>query len=177
MRQRVVIAAALANDPSVLVADEPTTALDVTIQTQILELIRRLQRELEMAILLITHDLAVVSETCDRVGVMYAGQLIEVGPSQQVLEHPRHPYTSGLLGAIPAADIRPGELAAIPGEVPNLEDPPPGCRFAARCASRMEVCSAVPPRTDQSGIDVACWLYAKDEAPTALAQAPLEVDP
>jgi oligopeptide/dipeptide ABC transporter ATP-binding protein len=163
MRQRVVIAIALANDPAVLLADEPTTALDVTIQAQILALLARLRRERGMAMVIITHDLAVVAEVCDRVGVMYAGQLVETAPVRTLLGAPRHPYTRALLQALPSADRAPGELAVIAGEVPDLERPPPGCRFQSRCPHRMDACDARPIlRHDREDASVACWLYDED---------------
>jgi oligopeptide/dipeptide ABC transporter ATP-binding protein len=166
MRQRVVIATALANDPAVLLADEPTTALDVTIQAQILELLAGLRRERGMAILLISHDLAVVSEVCDRVAVMYAGQLVEIGETRAVMEQPRHPYTRALLAAVPTPELPAGGLAAIPGEVPDPENPPPGCRFAPRCPHRLKVCDRRPALLGDTTSRVACWLYAEAEPPS-----------
>src|SRR5690606_1957752 len=133
MRQRVMIAIALACDPKVLIADEPTTALDVTIQAQILELLNRLREELGMAIILITHDLGVVAETCDRVIVMYAGQVFEEGPVDDVFRNPQNPYTEGLLRSIPRLGSQTERLAVIPGVVPTPLDWPSGCRFHARC--------------------------------------------
>ena len=145
MRQRVMIAMALACDPEILLADEPTTALDVTIQAQILDLIRRLKRERGTAVLLITHDLGVVAQTCDRVMVMYAGRVVETGDVFSIFENPLHPYTEGLLASIPDIDATRDELRAIEGVVPNLLDPPPGCRFAPRCAYAVEKCRSVDP--------------------------------
>ncbi len=145
MRQRVMIAMALACDPEILLADEPTTALDVTIQAQILDLIRRLKRERGTAVLLITHDLGVVAQTCDRVMVMYAGRVVETGDVFSIFENPLHPYTEGLLASIPDIDEARDELRAIEGVVPNLLDPPPGCRFAPRCAYAVEKCRSVDP--------------------------------
>jgi oligopeptide/dipeptide ABC transporter ATP-binding protein len=133
MRQRVMIAIALACDPKVLIADEPTTALDVTIQAQILELLNRLQEELGMAIVLITHDLGVVAETCDRVIVMYGGQVFEEGPVDDVFQNPQNPYTEGLLRSIPRLGTETRRLAVIPGVVPNPTEWPTGCRFHERC--------------------------------------------
>ncbi len=145
MRQRVVIAMALACSPALLIADEPTTALDVTIQAQILDLLRGLQRELGMAILLITHDLGVVAEMCDEVVVMYAGRIAERGPVEAIFEHPAHPYTRGLLAAVPRLEAeRKTRLATIPGLVPGLAEMPAGCRFANRCAFAAPVCSTAP---------------------------------
>ena len=145
MRQRVMIAMALACDPEILLADEPTTALDVTIQAQILDLIRRLKRERGTAVLLITHDLGVVAQTCDRVLVMYAGRVVETGDVFSIFENPLHPYTEGLLASIPHIDETRDELLAIEGVVPNLLDPPPGCRFALRCAYADTQCRTVDP--------------------------------
>jgi oligopeptide/dipeptide ABC transporter ATP-binding protein len=159
MRQRVVLAAALANDPALLVADEPTTALDVTIQAQILDLLRDLQREHGTTVLLIAHDLGVVAQICDRVGVMYAGQLVEVAPVGELFARPAHPYTRALLDALPSGAHRAGRLRVIVGEVPDLADPPPGCRFADRCPHRMPECDTVPPLADAgAGRRIACWL-------------------
>jgi oligopeptide/dipeptide ABC transporter ATP-binding protein len=157
MRQRAMIAMALAARPRVLVADEPTTALDVTIQAQILELLRELVHELGMAILLITHDLGVVNELADRVAVMYAGRVVEQGGRVELLGAPRHPYTQGLLRAIPAR-VQPGErLAEIPGAVPSPEAWPPGCRFHPRCPRVFEPCrSRDPGPTRLAGAHAAC---------------------
>jgi len=165
MRQRVVTAIALANKPSLVIADEPTTALDVTIQKEILGLLQRRCRELGTAVLLITHDLGVVAQLCDRVGVMYAGQLAEIGPARELLDAPRHPYTRMLLEAVPSMEQEAGALRVIPGEVPDAEHPPPGCRFVTRCPHRMDVCDGIPPCFDvgeQHG--AACWLNASDAA-------------
>ena len=162
MRQRVVIAAALANDPDLLLADEPTTALDVTIQAQILALLRELAQHHHTTILLIAHDLGVVAQLCDRVGVMYAGQLVELAPVHEVFAQPLHPYTQALLAALPRAEHAPGTLRVVEGQVPDLLDPPPGCRFAPRCPHRMPVCDQ-RPATRERGPEhsVACWLYAE----------------
>lgn len=146
MRQRVVIAMALACNPALLIADEPTTALDVTIQAQILDLLRSLQRELGMAILLITHDLGVVAEMCDEVVVMYAGRIAEQGPVEAIFARPAHPYTRGLLSAIPRLEAeRKSRLATIPGLVPTLAEMPAGCRFTNRCPLAAPVCATQPP--------------------------------
>ena len=159
MRQRVVIATALANEPALVLADEPTTALDVTIQAQVLDLLRDLRTRLQTTIVLITHDLGVVAQICDRVGVMYAGQLVEVAPVSEIFGSPRHPYTQALLAALPTQQQVPGSLRVIPGRVPNLADPPPGCRFSTRCPYVMDVCATVPPLAHETDEHlIACWL-------------------
>jgi peptide/nickel transport system ATP-binding protein len=159
MRQRVVIATALANEPALVLADEPTTALDVTIQAQVLDLLRDLRTRLQTTIVLITHDLGVVAQICDRVGVMYAGQLVEVAPVSEIFRSPRHPYTQALLAALPTQQQVPGSLRVIPGRVPNLADPPPGCRFSTRCPYVMDVCATVPPLAHETDEHlIACWL-------------------
>jgi len=164
MKQRVMIAMALASRPKLLIADEPTTALDVTIQAQILELLRELSRELGMAMLLITHDLGVVNELADRVAVMYAGRVVEEGPRAALLGAPRHPYTQGLLRAIPGRAPAPGpqrtRLAEIPGSVPAPGAWPPGCRFHTRCDRVLAVCRAVDPTATQSGVGHAVRCHA-----------------
>jgi peptide/nickel transport system ATP-binding protein len=144
-RQRVMIAMALACDPKLLIADEPTTALDVTLQAQILELMRELKAASGAAIILITHDLGVVAEVCDDVAVMYAGEIVEKAPVDALFETPQHPYTVGLLGSIPRLDRQAKRLATIEGTVPNMTALPPGCRFAARCPFVSEICVAAPP--------------------------------
>jgi peptide/nickel transport system ATP-binding protein len=145
MRQRVMIAMALACDPKLLIADEPTTALDVTLQAQILELMRELKSESEAAIILITHDLGVVAEVCDEVAVMYAGEIVERAEVDELFASPQHPYTVGLLGSIPRLDRRTSHLATIDGMVPNMANPPRGCRFAARCPFVVDACTKAPP--------------------------------
>jgi len=161
MRQRVMIAMALSCNPSLLIADEPTTALDVTIQAQILELMKRLRRDHGSSILLITHDMGVVSDLAERVVVMYAGSAVEEGPKEAVFRNPQHPYTWGLLGSIPRVGrTRARRLTVIRGQPPSLLAPPPGCRFAPRCAYRFEACSVRPellPRTSPAHAD-ACHL-------------------
>jgi oligopeptide/dipeptide ABC transporter ATP-binding protein len=144
MAQRVVIAIAIAANPRLLLADEPTTALDVTIQDQILALLTRLQRERGMGMILVTHNLGVVAETCDRVGVMYAGQLVEVAPTREILRAPKHPYTLGLLNCVPRVEQRSAELRPIPGAIPDLVHPPAGCRFHPRCPLATEACRRGP---------------------------------
>lgn len=163
MAQRVMIAMALACLPELLIADEPTTALDVTIQAQILDLIIRLRNELETAVILITHDLGVVAETADRVAVMYAGQIVEEADVVELFNHPRHPYTQGLIASIPVLGERREWLDVIPGIVPNLIDLPPGCRFAPRCRTReqlkLDICTQEEPEltTSKSGHKVRCF--------------------
>ena len=163
MRQRVMIAMALACKPELLIADEPTTALDVTIQAQILELMKDLRKEFESAVLLITHNLAVVAETCDRVIVMYAGRIVEEADVVSLFESPRHPYTIGLLHSIPSLSADRERLQSIPGIVPNPLCPPPGCRFSPRCDRAMPVCRERQPEpTDLGGgRRVACHLYGE----------------
>jgi peptide/nickel transport system ATP-binding protein len=160
-RQRVVIAIALACDPLLLIADEPTTALDVTIQAQILSLLRELCAERQAAIILITHDLGVVAQMCDRVAVMYAGRLVEEGPVGAIFAEPLHPYTTALLRSIPSGRQTRGDLAVIEGSVPNLIQPPPGCPFAPRCPHRMPRCTdGMPPAVEvRPGHRAACYLH------------------
>jgi len=169
MAQRVMIAMALAAGPELLIADEPTTALDVTIQAQILDLIRRLNRDLGMGVVLITHDLGVVAEMADRVAVMYAGEIVEEAAVRPLFREPKHPYTQGLIGSIPTLGIVKEELEVIPGIVPNLVDLPPGCRFAPRCKARvelgLEICNRVKPEllaVDDSHL-VRCWIYHEED--------------
>jgi oligopeptide/dipeptide ABC transporter ATP-binding protein len=158
MRQRIVIAMALACEPSIVIADEPTTALDVTVQAQILELMQTLQREMGMAIILITHDLGVIAETCNDVVVMYAGRIAEAGPVQEIFARPMHPYTRGLLESIPTLDKpRKTRLKVIEGMVPGLKDLPAGCRFQNRCPYRIDVCDTQPAlETAGPGHETAC---------------------
>ncbi|HEY5632657.1 MAG TPA: ABC transporter ATP-binding protein [Burkholderiaceae bacterium] len=158
MRQRVMIAMALANDPEVLIADEPTTALDVTIQAQILELIADLQRDAGTALILVTHDLGVVAEVADRVAVMYAGRIVEQGPVEAIFEDPQHPYTVGLLGSLPSLGRREGRLATIPGSVPPPSQWVQGCRFASRCPLADPQCALRQPALGEvaAGHAAAC---------------------
>ena len=166
MRQRVVIAIALASNPKLLLADEPTTALDVTIQAQILNLIKRLNRELDMTTILITHDLGVVATLCDKVVVMYGGLIMEDGTVEEIFYHPKHPYTMGLIDSIPR--VTGGEkqrLKPIPGTPPNLIHPPKGCPFSTRCPYCMNVCmEEMPPYFQEDGHRTMCWLL-HEEAP------------
>jgi peptide/nickel transport system ATP-binding protein len=158
LRQRVVIAMALACDPSLLIADEPTTALDVTIQRQVLDLLARLRRELRMGILLVTHDLGVVAEYTDRIAVMYAGRIVEQGRTSTLLARPRHPYTAGLLAARPSLHGPRGRLRAIPGVVPPANARGIGCRFADRCSRVLDRCRAAQPPLEAGGTEAAaCW--------------------
>ena len=165
MAQRVMIAMALACEPELLIADEPTTALDVTIQAQILDLMRTLQKETGTAIILITHDLGVVAEMADRVAVMYAGEIVEQSDVRTLFREPKHPYTRGLIGAVPVPGVLLDELAVIPGSVPNLISLPEGCRFAPRCAARIEhnnvLATELHPELREAapGHAVRCWLY------------------
>jgi peptide/nickel transport system ATP-binding protein len=143
LRQRVMIAMALAAGPGVLIADEPTTALDVTVQKQVLDLLQKLRRELKLSVLFVTHDLGVVAQIADRVAVMYAGRIVEEGPTAEILRGPRHPYTIGLLRAAPR--LESGKLIPIPGMVPSLDALPPGCAFGPRCPNHMDGCDAAVP--------------------------------
>ncbi|MDD5467227.1 MAG: ABC transporter ATP-binding protein [Anaerolineales bacterium] len=163
--QRVMIAMALALNPQLLIADEPTTALDVTIQAQILDLMRDLRSRMNTAVILITHDLGVIAEMADRVAVMYAGRIVEQSDVNTLFEKPLHPYTQGLIASIPVLGIVKDELDVIPGSVPNLINLPPGCRFAPRCRARLEhqlsICTEIEPelRPAAASHDVRCWLY------------------
>ncbi len=166
MAQRVMIAMALACEPELLIADEPTTALDVTIQAQILDLIRTLRDQMGTAVILITHDLGVVAEMADRVAVMYAGEIVEQADVRELFANPRHPYTRGLIGSVPVVGVMKDELDVIPGNVPNLVDLPPGCRFAPRCSARVQekvdLAATHHPALLPIGADghtVRCWLY------------------
>jgi oligopeptide/dipeptide ABC transporter ATP-binding protein len=165
MAQRIMIAMALACEPELLIADEPTTALDVTIQAQILDLMRDLQRSSKTAVILITHDLGVVAEIADRVAVMYAGRIVEEADVRTLFKAPKHPYTRGLIGSIPILGHLKPRLDTIPGVVPSLIDLDPGCRFASRCVARVEsglqICTRVEPDLLESseGHLVRCWLY------------------
>ena len=159
MRQRVMIAMALSCNPKLLIADEPTTALDVTIQAQILDLMADLQREFQMSILMITHDLGVVAQVCEEVVVMYAGQVVEQGPVRAIFSTPQHPYTEGLLRSIPRLGMTQSEkLNVIRGVVPNPLRLPSGCRFAPRCDYRFDLCAKPPPLFDVGGQLSRCWL-------------------
>lgn len=163
MRQRVMIAMALACNPEILIADEPTTALDVTIQAQILRLIRDLQKRLGMSVIMITHDLGVVAETCESVAVMYAGQVVEYSDVVTLFQNPKHPYTIGLMNSLPRHDVELEKLESISGNVPNPKEMPTGCRFAPRCPAATDLCRNVMPDLlkDDAGNDVRCWIYSE----------------
>ena len=162
MRQRVVIALALCAEPRLVIADEPTTALDVSVQAQIIALLRRLARERGTAIMLVTHDMGVIAETCDRVAVMYAGRIVEVGSVGAVVHRPAHPYTEGLMASIPKLGARLGRLPQIDGAMPRLGAIPPGCPFNPRCPRVFERCHAERPSLMPAGDTLAaCWLYAE----------------
>ena len=157
-KQRIVGAMAMSADPLVLIADEPTTALDVTTQARYLRLLREIQQETGVAIILITHDFGVVAEACDRVAVMYAGRIVEEGPVTEIFDRPRHPYTKALLDSRPKAGERPDRLRSIEGSPPSLIDPPEGCRFAARCAYAEDRCRTdYPEPIGAAGHTVSCW--------------------
>jgi peptide/nickel transport system ATP-binding protein len=159
MRQRVVIALALCAEPDLIIADEPTTALDVSIQAQIIALIKRLCRERGAAVMLITHDMGVIAETADRVAVLYAGRIAEIGPVRDVIARPRHPYTVGLMGSIPNLETRASRLVQIPGSMPRLTAIPPGCAFNPRCEHAFARCRNERPELMQAGTTrAACWL-------------------
>ena len=173
MAQRVMIAMALACVPELLIADEPTTALDVTIQAQIVDLMRDMRREMGTSVILITHDLGVVAEMAERVAVMYAGQIVEQTDVNRLFDEPLHPYTQGLIGSIPILGEIKEKLDVIPGSVPNLVDLPPGCRFAPRCQARFKhaltICTEQEPELEdiRAGHKVRCWLYRSADGHTA----------
>ncbi|HEY1247328.1 MAG TPA: ABC transporter ATP-binding protein [Hyphomicrobiaceae bacterium] len=173
MRQRVVLALALCAEPDLLIADEPTTALDVSIQAQIIALLKRLARERGAAVLLITHDMGVIAEMADRVAVMYAGRIVEIGQVRDVVLSPRHPYTRGLMGAIPPVAARAPRLTQIPGAMPRLDAIPAGCAFHPRCAHAFDRCRAERPERIPvaAGGEAACWLYAEPHVEPAGAGA------
>ncbi len=166
MKQRVMIAAALSCDPEILIADEPTTALDTTIKVQILDILRELKQKRDMSILFITHDLGTVAEIADRIIVMYGGRIAEAGTALDIFDQPKHPYTMGLINCLPSISDRRDRLTPIPGTIPSLIDPPAGCIFAPRCQYRMPVCDqARPPEfLIAEGHTAACYLYAEDKA-------------
>jgi peptide/nickel transport system ATP-binding protein len=165
MQQRAMIAFALAGEPDLLIADEPTTALDVTIQAQILALLLELREKRGVAVILISHDIAVVAQASDRLAVLYAGTVVEQGPTHDVLATPRHPYTQALIAALPTAEHRRAALSVIPGRVPSGYEPIQGCVFADRCPHAMPICATTPPEpVTDSGVTAACWLLTDLEA-------------
>ena len=170
MRQRVVIALALCAEPRLVIADEPTTALDVSIQAQVIALLKNLTREHGTAVVLITHDMGVIAETADRVAVMYAGRIVEIGPVRDVIQHPSHPYTEGLMASIPSLDVRVGRLRQIDGAMPRLTAIPPGCPYNPRCPKVFDRCLRDRPGLMPArGTEAACWLY--DSATVEAAHA------
>lgn len=173
MRQRAAIAMALALEPKLVIADEPVTALDVIVQRQVLDTLKDLQTRLGLAVILVTHDISVVAYVCDRVVVMYAGEVVEAGTVADVLERPRHPYTMGLTNAFPDLARAGGELAPIAGSPPDLRDPPPGCRFAPRCPFALPLCrSESPPLERADGHWSACWRHAEADTLADAAKEP-----
>ncbi len=168
MRQRVVLALALCAEPELVIADEPTTALDVSVQAQIITLLKNLCKEHGTAVMLITHDMGVIAETADRVAVMYAGRIAEIGPVQDVIKRARHPYTEGLMGSIPSLDATSDRLVQIPGSMPRLTAIPQGCAFNPRCPKVFDRCRIERPEPMAvGGSQVACWLYASGEEKAA----------
>ena len=162
MRQRVVIALALAAEPELIVADEPTTALDVSIQAQIIALLRKITKDQGAAVMLVTHDMGVIAETCDRVAVMYAGRIVEIGPVVEVIHHPAHPYTVGLMGSIPSMEIERERLMQIDGAMPRLNAIPAGCAFNPRCPQVHDRCRRERPELMPAGATrAACWLHVQ----------------
>lgn len=164
MRQRVIIGMQISCSPSLLIADEPTTALDVTIQAQILNLMKTIQKKTNMGILMITHDLGVVAEMCDRVVVMYAGRIVEQASVEELFEKPKHPYTQGLINSVPKIGMNVDRLYSIPGTVPNPSNMPKGCKFAARCEHAMDIChQSEPDLLADNGHLTRCWLYQNQD--------------
>jgi peptide/nickel transport system ATP-binding protein len=159
MKQRVVIAMALLLDPDVLIADEPTTALDMLVQSQIISLLKKLQREKGITIVLITHDLALVSQITEKIGIMYAGELVEFSSTRDIYKNPRHPYTQALIEAIPRLRTKDKKIHFVKGSPPSLLNPPRGCRFYDRCIHAMDVCKRSPPEFETETGYVRCWLY------------------
>jgi peptide/nickel transport system ATP-binding protein len=159
MKQRVVIAMALLLDPDILIADEPTTALDMVVQSQIISLLKKLQKERRITIILITHDLALVSQITDKIGIMYAGQLVEFSTTKDIYKKPRHPYTQALIEAIPRLRTKDKKIHFVKGSPPSLLSPPLGCRFLDRCVHAMDVCKRDPPEFQTEAGYVRCWLY------------------
>jgi peptide/nickel transport system ATP-binding protein len=165
MRQRVVIALSLCVNPSLIIADEPTTALDVSIQAQIIALLKRLCADYDTAVILITHDMGVIAEISDRVAVMYAGRLVEVGKVRDVVKNPKHPYAQGLMGSIPSLHHKAGQLIQIEGAMPRLNEIPTGCAFHPRCPHSFDRCrNQRPELIDTKPSKVACWLFENEDA-------------
>jgi peptide/nickel transport system ATP-binding protein len=163
MKQRVVIAMALLLNPDILIADEPTTALDMLVQSQIISLLKKLQKEKGITIILITHDLALVSQITDRIGIMYAGQLVEFSTTKDIYKDPRHPYTQALIEAIPKLRTEDKKIHFVKGSPPSLLSPPTGCRFQDRCVHAMDVCKHDPPEFETETGYVRCWMYEESE--------------
>lgn len=161
MKQRVVIAMALLLEPDLLIADEPTTALDVLVQAQIIDLLKKLQKEKGITIILITHDLALVSQIADKVAIMYAGQLVELASTEDIYKNPKHPYTQALIAAVPKLRSNEKKIHFVKGSPPSLLNPPAGCRFYARCPQAMDACKKDPPEFRTTSGYVRCWLYEK----------------
>lgn len=161
MKQRVIIAMALLLKPDIVIADEPTTALDVLVQAQIVNLLKRLKSELGMTIILITHDLGIISEIADKIAIMYAGQFVELGPSSEIYENPKHPYTKALIAAIPRLSDNKKPIEFIKGNPPDLSKTQVGCRYFGRCPQAMDICKTDPPEVTVGGGFTKCWLYAK----------------
>jgi peptide/nickel transport system ATP-binding protein len=161
MKQRVVIAMALLMDPELLIADEPTTALDVLVQSQIIDLLKKLRQEKGISVILITHDLAIVSQIADSIAIMYAGKLVELGSAEEVYKDPKHPYTQALIAAIPKLRSSEKEIHFVAGRPPSLINPPEGCRFYDRCPHAMDICRKDPPAFERKTGYVHCWLYEK----------------
>ena len=160
MRQRIMIGMGLILNPDLLIADEPTTSLDVIVEAQFLDLLNALRQQFELTILLITHNLGIVAQLADRVTVMYAGMIAEIGEAETLFANPLHPYTQGLLASIPNIKLEQPKLVTMPGQTPDLVNPPTGCRFHPRCPQRMEICAQkMPPMFSQNGTQVTCWLY------------------
>ena len=164
MKQRVVIAMALLLEPDILIADEPTTALDVLIQSQIIHLLKKLRTEKGITIILITHDLALVGEIADKIGIMYAGQLVEIGLADEIYRKPKHPYTQALIAAIPRLISKEKKISYVKGRPPSLLDPAPGCRFYSRCPYAMDICKRDPPEFPTETGYVRCWLYENERS-------------
>jgi oligopeptide/dipeptide ABC transporter ATP-binding protein len=166
MRQRVVAALALGCEPQLLIADEPTTALDVTVQAQILRLLRDVQEESGLSMILVTHDFGIVARACDRVAVMYAGRIVELAPVADIFERPSHPYTVGLMASVPKIGTKLARMLSIEGQPPDVRHIPPGCPFAPRCSARMDICTEQYPAVTQlgDGHEVACWAVGESTA-------------